>query len=58
MTYRWDEEEEQTIDINSTTVDQEIDIPMGTHNITVVLVDINNKTTTKEQKVMEQQNQW
>lgn len=52
MTYRWDEEEEQTIDINSTTVDQEIDIPMGTHNITVVLVDINNKTTTKEQKVM------
>ena len=52
MTYRWDEDEEQRIDINSTTVDQEIDIPMGTHNITVILVDVNNETTTKEQKVM------
>lgn len=52
MTYRWDEEEEQRIDINSTTVDQEIDIPMGTHNITVILVDVNNETITKEQKVM------
>ena len=51
MTYRWDDEEEQTIDINATTVNQEIDIPMGTHNITVILVDINNETTTKEQKV-------
>lgn len=52
MTYRWDEEEEQKIDINSTTVDQEIDIPMGKHNITVILVDVNNETTTKEQTVM------
>lgn len=52
MTYRWDEEEEQRIDINSTTVDQEIDVPMGTHNIIVTLVDVNNETTTKEQTVM------
>lgn len=52
MTYRWDEEEEQRIDINAKTVDQEIDVPMGTHNITVILVDVNNETTTKEQKVM------
>ena len=51
MTYRWDDEEEQRIDINATTVDQEIDIPMGEHNLTVILVDINNKTITKEQKV-------
>ena len=51
MTYRWDEEEEQRIDINATTVDQEIDIPMGEHNLTVILVDINNETITKEQKV-------
>ena len=51
MTYRWDEEEEQTIDINSTTVNQEIDIPMGEHNLTVILVDINNETITKEQTV-------
>ena len=52
MTYRWDEEEEQRVDINSTTVDQEIDVPMGTHNIMVTLVDVNNETTTKEQTVM------
>ncbi len=51
MTYRWDEEEEQRIDINSTTVDQEIDIPMGEHDLTVILVDVNNETITKEQKV-------
>ena len=52
MTYRWDEEEEQRVDINSTTVDQEIDVPMGTHDIIVTLVDVNNETTTKEQTVM------
>lgn len=52
MTYRWDDEEEQRIDINSTAVNEEIDIPMGTHNITVILVDVNNETTTKEQKVI------
>ena len=52
MTYRWDEEEEQRVDINSITVDQEIDVPMGTHNIMVTLVDVDNETTTKEQTVM------
>ena len=52
MTYRWDEEEEQRVDINSTTVDQEIDVPMGTHDIMVTLVDVNNETTTKVQTVM------
>jgi len=51
MTYRWDDEEEQRIDINATTVDQGIDIPIGEHNLTVILVDVNNKTITKEQKV-------
>ena len=52
MTYKWDDGEEQRVDINATTIDQEIDVPMGTHNITVVLVDVNNQTTTKEEKVM------
>lgn len=51
MTYRWDEEQEEKIDINSTTVEQEIDIPMGEHILTVILVDKDNKTITKEQKV-------
>lgn len=51
MTYRWDDEEEQRVDINATTVDYEIDIPMGEHDLTVILVDVNNETITKEQKV-------
>lgn len=29
MTYRWDEEQEEKIDINATTLEQEIEIPMG-----------------------------
>lgn len=51
MTYRWDEEQEEKIDINATTVDQEIEIPMGEHTLTVILVDKNNETITKEQKI-------
>ena len=52
MTYRWDDGEETTVDINSTTVNEEIDVPMGTHTITVILVDVNNETIRKEQTVM------
>lgn len=51
MTYRWDEEQEEKVDINATTVEQEIEIPMGEHTLTVILVDKNNETITKEQKV-------
>lgn len=51
MTYRWDEGEEQKIDINNTKVEQEIDVPKGEHNITIVLVDVNNNSITKETKV-------
>lgn len=51
LTYRWDEEQEQRVDINNTKVEQEVDIPKGQHTLTVVLVDINNKTITKQQEV-------
>lgn len=51
MTYRWDEEEETRVEINSKTIEQEIDIPVGEYTLTVILVDINNETITKEQKV-------
>lgn len=51
MTYRWDDEEETTVEVNSQAIEQEIDIPMGEHALTVVLVDENNKSVTKEQKV-------
>jgi len=51
MTYRWDEEEETKIDINDTKAEQTIEIPKGLHKLTVIAVDINNNTETKEQEV-------
>ena len=51
MTYRWDEEEETRVDINNTQIEQSIEIPMGQHTLTVIVVDINNTTETKEQEV-------
>ena len=52
MTYRWDEEEETRIDINDVQTEQIIEVPSGQHTLTVVVVDINNKTQTKEQQVV------
>lgn len=51
MTYRWDDEEETKVDINSMQTEQTIETPKGTHTLTVVMVDINNKTETKTQEV-------
>lgn len=51
MTYRWDEEEETRVDINNTQIEQSIEIPMGQHTLTVIVVDVNNTTETKEQEV-------
>ena len=51
MTYRWDDEDEQTININSTSIEQEIEARKGTHTLTVVVVDVNNKTETKVQEI-------
>ncbi len=51
LTYRWDEEEETKIDINDTQTEQTVEIPKGQHKLTVVAVDVNNKTETKEQEV-------
>ena len=51
MTYRWNNEDEQKIDINSNVVNQEIEIPKGDNTITIVLVDRNNKTIMKKQKI-------
>lgn len=51
MTYRWDEEEEKRIDINGMETEQFIEIPMGQHTLTVVVVDVNNTTETKVQEV-------
>ena len=51
MTYRWDEEQETTIDINNTAVEQEIDVRPGMHTLTVILVDEENNTETKVQEI-------
>ena len=51
MTYRWDEEEERTIQIDDTIIDQTIDVKKGLHTLTVVVVDVNNVTDTKVQKI-------
>ena len=51
MTYRWDEEEEERVDINDTKIEQIIEIPKGLHTLTVIVVDINNETQRKEQEV-------
>lgn len=51
MTYRWDEEEETRVEIGEIETEQTIPVPSGQHKLTVVAVDINNKTETKEQEV-------
>ena len=51
MTYRWDEEDEQRVDINALETEQTIEIPQGEHTITVSVVDVNNTMETKDQKV-------
>ncbi len=51
LTYRWDEEEEEKVDINDTSIEQKIEIPKGLHKLTVVVVDKNNQTETKTQEV-------
>ena len=51
MTYRWDEDEETKIDINDMTTEQTVEIPKGLHKLTVIVVDANNATETKEQEV-------
>lgn len=51
MTYRWDNEEETKVDIEGNQAEQTIEIPKGLHILTVIVVDENNKTETKEQEV-------
>ncbi len=51
ITYRWDEEEETKIDVNSTQTEEVIEAPKGSHTLTVVAVDVNNNTETEEKEV-------
>lgn len=51
MTYRWDDGEEEKININDTSLEQEIEAVKGLHTLTVIVVDENNNTDTKVQKI-------
>lgn len=51
MTYRWDEEEETKVNINHTSLEQEIEVPKGLHKLTVVVVDNKNTTQTKSKDI-------
>ena len=51
ITYRWDEEEEIKIEIDSKQSEQDILVPAGEHKLTVIAVDEDNKTTTKEKTI-------
>ena len=44
------DQDENKIDINSDTIDQTIDTLNGKHTLTVVVVDVNNRTETKVQE--------
>lgn len=51
MTYRWDDEQEEKIEINDTVIEQEIEALKGLHTLTIVVVDEDNNTDTKQQKI-------
>lgn len=51
MTYRWDDEEETKVDINDIETEQIIETKKGIHQLTVIVVDINNNTETKEMEI-------
>lgn len=51
MTYRWDEEEETKIEVYDTKIEQEIDAQRGLHTLKVVVVDEDNNTEMREQKI-------
>lgn len=52
MTYRWDEEEEKRIELNNEMkIEQEIEAIKGLHTLTVIVVDEDNNTDVKVQKI-------
>lgn len=51
MTYRWNDEEETKVEINDISTEQILEAPKGLNKLTVIVVDVNNKTETKEQEV-------
>ena len=51
ITYHWDDEEEEKIDVSDTTYSTEIEIMKGEHTLIVVAVDEDGNKEEKEQKI-------
>lgn len=51
MTYKWDDEEAQRVDINDTKIEQVIDIPKGLHEITIEVYNEYDQKQVKTQEV-------
>ena len=51
LTYRWDNEEEEKVEVQDYTNETSVEIPKGEHTLTVIAVDYNNQTQTETQKV-------
>ena len=50
LTYRWDEGEEEKVEIKDIEFEYGIDVIPGRHTLTVVVVDVDNNTETKVQE--------
>ena len=51
MTYKWDDGEENIININNTIIDEKLDVIRGLHELTVKVVDIDNNEDVKVQTI-------
>lgn len=52
ITYRWDENIENTVEVNDTKFEKEIETQKGTHTLTVIAVDENNKSEVAKKIVV------
>lgn len=52
ITYRWDENIENKVEVNDTKFEKEIETQKGTHTLTVVAVDENNKSEVAKKIVV------
>ena len=50
LTYRWDEENEEKVEIKDLEFEYDIDVIPGRHTLTVTVVDVNNESETKVQE--------
>ncbi len=51
MTYRWNDEQATTLEVNAPTFEKEIDVPQGENTLKIEAVDINGNVETFEQEI-------